>query len=69
MIPEINIFRNDKEVQQLKEQWKEVFPTNEFPYYSYRYDFANVSDYKQKIKEAIKTKDYSIIRAIKLINP
>lgn len=64
MIPKINIFRNDKEVQQLKTKWKEVFPTEEFPYYSYSYDFINIADYKQKLKKAIETKDYNIIKAI-----
>lgn len=57
MIPEINIFRNDKEVQQLKTKWKEVFPTEEFPYYSYNYNFTDVADYKQKLKKAIETRD------------
>lgn len=54
--PLLAILRNDVELQELKEQWKEVFPADEFP--PYHYDFySSIDDYKQKIKEAIETGD------------
>ena len=56
MIHEINLI-NDKEVQQLRKQWKEIFPTEEFPCLSYSYGFVSIDDYKQKIKKAIETRD------------
>ena len=69
--PLLAILRNDVELQKLKEQWKEVFPTDEFP--PYHYDFyVSIDDYKQKIKEAIKTGDESksggVIKLVDLVH-
>lgn len=55
--PIIDILENDKELQQLKKQWKEVFPTEGFPSYHYDYAYHDINDYKQKIKKAIETRD------------
>lgn len=53
----VDVLRNDKELQQLEKQWKEVFPTKGFPSYHYDYAYHDINDYKQKIKKAIETKD------------
>lgn len=59
MLPQFNILKYDKETQQLKKQWEEVFPTEPFP--SLTYDFDS---HKQKIKKAIETKNYSIVKDV-----
>lgn len=69
--PLFDILKNDVELQKLKEQWKEVFPTNEFP--PYHYDFySGIDDYKRKIKEAIETGDESksggVIKSVDLVH-
>lgn len=60
--------RKDKEIKKMKEQWKEIFPTETFPGFNLDF-YGGIDDYKQKIKDTIKSKDYSIIRdAVKLID-
>jgi len=54
----INYLRNDEELQQLRKQWKKVFPTEGFPPFNYDC-YGGIDDYKQQIKEAIETGDES----------
>ncbi len=50
--------RNDEEVKQYKEKWKNMFKV---PFPLYNYDcYGGIDDFKQKIKEALETGDYTI---------
>ena len=64
----LTIIGNDEEIKLLKQQWKEIFPTKTFPGFNLDF-YAGLDDYKQKIKDTIKLRDYSIIRdAVKLVD-
>ena len=54
----MNYLRNDEELQQLRKQWKKVFPTKGFPPFNFDC-YSCPNDYKQQIKEAIETGDES----------
>lgn len=60
--------RKDEEIKKMKEQWKEIFPMENFPGFNLDF-YGGIDDYKQKIRNTIESKDYSIIsNAVKLID-
>lgn len=54
----IKYLREDKELIKYKEEWKKIFKA---PFPLYNDDcYEGLSGYKQKIKEALETGDYTI---------
>jgi len=52
----LGALRNDKELKQFRQEWKEKFDQ---PFPPWNYDcYGGIDDYKQKIKEALETGDY-----------
>ena len=48
--------RDDKEIQQLRQEWKEKFTAESFP--GWNYDcFGGIDNYKQRIKMALEVGD------------
>ena len=51
----LDVIRSDKEIQQLRQEWKEKF-TRPFP--GWNYDcFGGIDNYKQRIKMALEAGD------------
>ncbi len=53
----VDVLRNDKELKQFRQEWKGKF-TQPFPPWNYDC-YGGIDDYKQKIKEALKTGDHT----------
>ncbi len=53
----IEYLRRDEELKQLRKEWKEKF-TQPFPPWNYDC-YGGIEDYKQKIRDALKSGDYT----------
>lgn len=53
----IECLRRDEELKQLRKEWKEKF-TQPFPPWNYDC-YGGIEDYKQKIRDALESGDYT----------
>ena len=52
----LSVIRDDEEIQQLRQEWKEKFTAESFP--GWNYDcFGGIDNYKQRIKMALEVGD------------